>query len=389
MRTTGTMRPPVAAPPALPQARGEAAPGTGTPASEATFNRPRASSIRSTRSPSRVTSTGSTRPESSGRSRKPILPWLAVKNGPGPNAGSSPTLNPVSLTAGRGNAETDSDAYVNGRPTARAASCATWACAADVASRRGRAAIAAATRTTATSDPITSHFSMGASGHAARQGRPRERRARRGASAPPAPLRDQQDLAGALPSLEGPMRFGSLGQRELVFDAELELAIADPAQHVARALQELRPRGDVMIEARARHEQRAPVVEHLEIERGHGPARGAEQGHEPARPEAGEPLVERRRADTVVHHVDAAAAGDAFDLGLEVLLRVQDDVVGACGLGERRLLFRRDGADHRRAAHLRHLTQQESHPARRRVHQADVARSEEHTSELQSLRHLV
>src|SRR3989442_8903882 len=51
-------------------------------------------------------------------------------------------------------------------------------------------------------------------------------------------LRKQQHLSGGLASLERAMRLGRLRQRELVGDAELELAALDPAQHLARPLQQ-------------------------------------------------------------------------------------------------------------------------------------------------------
>ena len=74
----------------------------------------------------------------------------------------------------------------------------------------------------------------------------------------------------------------------------------------------------MVVQARARHEERAARVQPLEVERAHRAARRPEQRHEPARTQAVEALVERARAHAVVDHVDAAPAGDALDLVGEV-----------------------------------------------------------------------
>jgi len=66
---------------------------------------------------------------------------------------------------------------------------------------------------------------------------------------------------------------GRLGQRELMLEAKLELAVPDPAQHVPGALHQLLAAGNMVIEARPRHEERTPRVQDLQIERRYRPAR--------------------------------------------------------------------------------------------------------------------
>ena len=93
----------------------------------------------------------------------------------------------------------------------------------------------------------------------------------------------------------------------------------------------------------------------------------------PRRHEAVEALLGGRLPHRVVDDVDASASGESLHRLEEVLLRVQDDLVGARLARERGLGLGAHGADHAGAAPLRHLHEEEAHAPRRRVHEAGVA----------------
>src|SRR5215510_5544591 len=103
--------------------------------------------------------------------------------------------------------------------------------------------------------------------------------------------RDEQHLAGRLASLERPVGLGGLLERELELGPQLELAVTDPAQELSGPLEQLLAARDVVVEARARDEQRALGVERLQVEGADGPARLSVERHHAARSEAVEPLV--------------------------------------------------------------------------------------------------
>src|SRR5438093_12952997 len=187
------------------------------------------------------------------------------------------------------------------------------------------------------------------------------------------PLRNEEHLARRLPSLQRPVRVGRVLQGELELGAELELAVADPTQELVRALEQLRARGDVVVEARARQEERALGVERLRIEGPDRAARLAVERHHAARRQAVEPLVERGLTDRVVHDLQPLAVGESLHLGLEILLRVENDVRGASFARQLRFVLGGDRADDTRSPHLRDLAQQQPHAAGRRVHEARVA----------------
>ena len=111
----------------------------------------------------------------------------------------------------------------------------------------------------------------------------------------------------------------------------------------------------------------------LRIERRHRAARLPEQHQHAARRQAIQALVERRLADRIVDDLNALAAGDPLDLFLEVLARVEHDVVGARLARELRLLVGRHRRDDARAAQLRDLREQQADAAGARVHEARVA----------------
>ena len=89
------------------------------------------------------------------------------------------------------------------------------------------------------------------------------------------------------------MRLGGLGERKLAPDAQRELAFLDPAEHLARALPELGPRRDVVVQRGARQVERAVVVQHLRVDRRDRAARLAEQRERAARRQAAQALGER------------------------------------------------------------------------------------------------
>src|SRR5439155_13803555 len=67
---------------------------------------------------------------------------------------------------------------------------------------------------------------------------------------------NQQQFTGRLACLECAMRLGGLGEGELVLDPHLESAALDPRQHLPRSCNQLRARGDVVGEGRARQKER-------------------------------------------------------------------------------------------------------------------------------------
>src|SRR2546425_15080 len=101
-------------------------------------------------------------------------------------------------------------------------------------------------------------------------------------------------------------------------------------------------------------------------------ARLAVQHHHPPTGEAIEPLLEGRLADGVVDHLQSGSVGQTLHLGLEVVLGVQDNLVGAGPSCQRGLLARRDRAQHARTPEFRDLTQQQTHAPCGGVHQAGV-----------------
>ncbi len=82
-------------------------------------------------------------------------------------------------------------------------------------------------------------------------------------------------------------------------------------------------------QAGAREEERPLLIEDLRIDGRDRAAGLAVEHHVAARLQAIEALVEGGLAHRVIDDLDARAAGEPFDLGLEVGLRVEDDLVGA------------------------------------------------------------
>ena len=75
----------------------------------------------------------------------------------------------------------------------------------------------------------------------------------------------------------------------------------------------------------------------------------------------------------VVDYIDALAAGEALDLGLEVLLGIENHVGGAGFARELSLGLGGDGSDDARADARRDLRKQQADAAGAGVHQGRVA----------------
>src|SRR5206468_3569617 len=102
--------------------------------------------------------------------------------------------------------------------------------------------------------------------------------------------RNQEHLPGSLARLEHPVGFRGLLKRHFAEDRELHDPVANPAEDLARALEKLLAKRDVMKEGRPRQIDRALLVQGLRIDRGDGAARLAEEDHHAAPNEAIEPL---------------------------------------------------------------------------------------------------
>src|ERR1035441_3596759 len=99
--------------------------------------------------------------------------------------------------------------------------------------------------------------------------------------------------------------------------------------HFAGAPEEFLAGQQVMGEAGAGEEQRALAVENGRVEGRHGAARLPEQGQRAPRAQRVEAFLKRGLADGIVDHVDATSTGEAPGLHVELLLRIEDDFVGA------------------------------------------------------------
>src|SRR5207247_1007631 len=139
--------------------------------------------------------------------------------------------------------------------------------------------------------------------------RPRARSGRRGrapsARAAARRSRNEQHLARRLAALERAVRLRGVLERELEFHAQLQLALADPAEQLAGALLQLLARGDVVEQARAREEERALGVEDLRIDHADGAARLAVQRDHAADRAGVEAALPRVLANGVVDDVHA------------------------------------------------------------------------------------
>ncbi len=168
------------------------------------------------------------------------------------------------------------------------------------------------------------------------------------------------------------MRVGRLLQREGAIDARLDLPVGDPAEQVAGAALQLVALGHVVEQGRAGEVQRPVPVELLGIERIHRSARLPVEHHRPAPPEAAEAVPEGRPADPVVDDVHPPPLGHVLHRLGEVLLGVDDHVVGAVAAHQLGLLLGAAGGDDLRAEVPADLCQQVADTAGRRVDQRDL-----------------
>src|SRR5882672_6537011 len=165
------------------------------------------------------------------------------------------------------------------------------------------------------------------------------------------------------------MRVRCLGKRVALVDLNLDLAAADQVEHLRSRLLEPLARHHVRGKRRAREEQRSLGGEDAEIHAGHRAGCVAETHHQATRLQAVERAFPRVLADTVVHHRHFCALGDLLHALDEIFLAVVDRLPRAVFFRQRRLFRRRHGADHLHAKRFRPLARDQSHPARRRVHQ--------------------
>src|SRR5574337_315455 len=123
----GTAAPPPAPEPGAFDALGSP---VGAAPRLATFHRPTASWISSTRGRWSVSSANSTRREKSGPRRRPKRPSPTLKNGALPKRGSSATSRSLRTTAGSGRTEREREENFTGRPSAWVADWAisVWTC---------------------------------------------------------------------------------------------------------------------------------------------------------------------------------------------------------------------------------------------------------------------
>src|SRR5262249_26498295 len=265
------------------------------------------SSIACTCASWRVMLASSIRSERSGRTRSPTRISPTRSKGAVPKRRSSAISSPLRFTCGRGRSDTESEVNLTGRPTAWEAVWATKASTVGAWRRRENSQRAPHARSKSRAIPPRSQRSdRPVIGPRRKRERPapwtvtRTARASAGRSRL---LRNEQDLAGGLPPLQRLVGLRGLGERELVLDAKLHLAVANPAQHVVGPLDQLLAGRDVVVEARPLQEERALHVERLQIEGRHRPARRSEQDHVAARAEAAQALVEGAGPHAVVHHV--------------------------------------------------------------------------------------
>src|SRR5260370_36404941 len=126
--------------------------------------------------------------------------------------------------------------------------------------------------------------------------------------------------------------------------------LARPARHdleqLIRGLEQVLAFGSVMVERRTGGKQRALGLQDIDIE-GLDLSRGAAEAHEHAeRLDAVERGREGRLANPVIDHLAELAAGDLLHLRSEILIAVENDMMGAVLLRKLALLLRADGPAH-------------------------------------------
>ena len=105
------------------------------------------------------------------------------------------------------------------------------------------------------------------------------------------------------------MRVGGVSQGETLADAQIQLTITDPTQHIASSLQQRFAGRDIMGHGRPRQKKRPLYIEYSGINWFHGPARLSEKNQVTQRPEHIQTLVESRFADRIIDDVYTSAIG--------------------------------------------------------------------------------
>src|SRR5208337_2895443 len=177
------------------------------------------------------------------------------------------------------------------------------------------------------------------------------------------PLRHQQNLACGLALFEINLSPGRFSERVGVLGAELEFAIGRPVEHFVCTPLELGARGNVMPERGPSEKERSFAVEQAGIEGRNGAAGGAKQCQQTARVQTIEAALESSFTHRVVDHVDALAAREALDLGLEILVGVENHVGGSSLARKLGLGLGGDGGDNARPDVRGHLRKQQAHAA--------------------------
>src|SRR2546425_8917561 len=140
---------------------------------------------------------------------------------------------------------------------------------------------------------------------------------------------NQQHLPRGLASFQQPVRLRRLRERELALDAHRQFSALAPTQQLAGPREQLRPRRDAVRQRGPGEEQRALLAQHLRVERSHCSARLTVQDHHAPGREATETLLEGGLPDGIVDHLQPGPVRQTLHFSLEVLLGVQDNVVGA------------------------------------------------------------
>ena len=169
------------------------------------------------------------------------------------------------------------------------------------------------------------------------------------------------------------LRVGRPFERQRLRQRQAQPAAADAAQQIVHALARLRRIAHVIGQAGAGEEQRPGIAQRHRRDRFHQAGGIAVQHHQPARPHALDRLVQRRRSHRVIGDIDAAAIAPGFHRCNEVLVAIENHMVGAQGFDELRLRGAADRRQHGRAKLFGKLHQHMSDAAGRGVDQTGHA----------------
>src|SRR5437016_11876253 len=107
----------------------------------------------------------------------------------------------------------------------------------------------------------------------------------------------------------------------------------------------------------------------MRVKWGDRPARLTKEHHYPTQAQAVEALIERGLTNRIVDNMNPLVVREPLDLGLEIDLCVEDDLVRAGRTRQERLLLGRNRAKHPRATLFCELDDQPSGTARSGMHQ--------------------